>query len=414
MQNSWMTRALTLGLTAGILTAPTLAMAATKTMNGPTSKIPETRDGIKGNTHEYIEYTYQSIADRIAGMPGASELSPADLQALADRFKGQNPTDAQLQAAINDILYQKAIAALSGRLDAVWNAMGGGGWGVSKAAVLEFLKSNPNATDQQIRNVITTMRDWTYGGNSVSRYSWPTSYSHSFLAQDLAPKLAAALGIATNQAAYNAAYSVFNNRGFNYNDPLVLDLNGNGKIDVTGLSSAKHRAKQNMAFVAQGAVKFDIRGTGTPILTEWVGKGDGLLIDNRKNKALDLVKQGKNFTIANLFGDDGGHLSGFNKLAKEFNPDAKLASANGPFGMRNAGLISGAELADMLVWIDDGDGVAKEKELFTLQSLGITELKLPARYVANADGEYLEQATFTRNGKQALIQEVWFAGDDQK
>ncbi|HEY9899495.1 MAG TPA: hypothetical protein V6D00_09965 [Pantanalinema sp.] len=406
-----MTRALTLSLTVGILTAPTLALAATKTMTGPTTKSPETRDGIKGSVHEFVEYTYQSIADRIANLPGASQLSPADLQALADRFKGQNPTDAQLQAAINDILAQKALAALSGRLDAVWSAMGGGGWGVSKAAVLEFLKSNPNATDQQIRNVITTMRDWEYSYDN--RTSWPPGYQ-STLANDLAPRLASALGISTNQAAYNAAYSVFANRGFNYNDPLVLDLNDNGKIDVTGKSSAKYRSKENMAFVPDGAVKFDIRGAGTPILTEWVKGGDGILVDNRKNAARELLKQGKSFTVANLFGDDGGNFSGFQKLARVIDREAQFASGDGPSRLKGQSLISGAELDDLLVWVDNGDGVAKDGELFTLQSLGITELKLPARVVQNEASEYLEQATFTRKGKQALMQEVWFAGDDQK
>ncbi|MNT42343.1 hypothetical protein D3C72_1787610 [compost metagenome] len=66
------------------------------------------------------------------------------------------------------------------------------------------------------------------------------------------------------------------------------------------------------------------------------------------------------------------------------------------------------------MWIDNGDGKAEPKELHTLASLGITEIRLPHTYLKNKDGELVEQATFVRKGKTYVIQEVWFGRDAEK
>src|SRR5690606_19729265 len=57
--------------------------------------------------------------------------------------------------------------------------------------------------------------------------------------------------------------------------PIAFDLNHDGKIGVTGKSSAKVRNYQN-AFVAEGSVVFDLLGKGKPGRYEWLnGDGDG-------------------------------------------------------------------------------------------------------------------------------------------
>lgn len=192
-------------------------------------------------------------------------------------------------------------------------------------------------------------------------------------------------------------------------DPLVLDLNGNNQIEVTGRSSAKFRKPGNETFVKEGSVLFDLANSGIPQRTEWIRPGEGFLVDNRNDKARKAVAAGKNLTIDHLFGDTEGFSGGFMKLAVLFDAEAKLASSGQNVVAKGLGVISGDELKDLLVWMDDGDGVAKAHELHTLESLGITEIRLPARFVKNASDEWLEQATFIRNGKAHVMQEVWFA-----
>jgi hypothetical protein len=192
-------------------------------------------------------------------------------------------------------------------------------------------------------------------------------------------------------------------------DPLVLDLNGNGAIDVTGRSAAKFRLPGNQTFVAEGSVMFDISNSGTPLRTEWIRPGEGFLIDNRGDKARKAVASGKNLTVDHLFGDTEGFAGGFMKLAALFDAEAKLASSGGKIAAKGLGVISGKELDDILVWLDNGDGKAEASELQTMASLGITEIRLPVRFVQNEAQEWLEQATFMRHGKPQLMQEVWFA-----
>lgn len=192
-------------------------------------------------------------------------------------------------------------------------------------------------------------------------------------------------------------------------DPLVLDLNGNGTIEVTGKSAAKFRAPGNETFVKAGSVLFDVANSGQPQRTEWIRPGEGFLIDNRGDKARKAIAAGKNLTVDHLFGDTEGFSGGFHKLAALFDAEARLANADGQAVAKGLGILTGKELDDMLVWMDNGDGKAQANELRTLASLGITEIRLPARFVRNASEEWLEQATFVRNGKPQLMQEVWFA-----
>lgn len=192
-------------------------------------------------------------------------------------------------------------------------------------------------------------------------------------------------------------------------DPLVLDLNGNGKIDVTGKSSAKFRSPGNETFVKEGSVMFDLTNSGQPVRTEWIRRGDGFLVDNRDDKARKAIAAGRNLTVDHLFGDTEGFSGGFMKLAALFDAEAKLASSGENVVAKGLGILTGKELEDILVWLDDGDGTAQAHELRTLESLGITEIRLPAQFVRTPDNEWLEQATFVRHGKPMLMQEVWFA-----
>ncbi|MBO9541727.1 hypothetical protein J7643_14150 [bacterium] len=336
MKATWLSRTLTIGLSAGILTAFADQSSATNYTD-----LPRPGEVVSGNSRTVT--THQTTRGTQNGVRGSW------VTVTQQSFKKSYPSWVT-EEAYND---------------AVRNAAGGDVSGLN---------------DNDWRRVM----EW-----------WPNSISSAWKSE-----------MGSNWASPGNAHQ-------RTIDPLVLDLNGNGEIDVTGKSAAKFRAKENMTFVAQGSVMFDLKGTGKPIRTEWIKQGDGFLVDNRNNRAVEIVKQGKDLSIVNLFGDDGGHLSGFRKLAYLFDPNGKVASTDNPLSI-NLGVLKGKTLDDMLVWIDDGDGKATVKELHTLSSLGITEIKLPSRVVQNQQGEYLERATFTRKGKVFNIQEVWFANQDEE
>ena len=148
--------------------------------------------------------------------------------------------------------------------------------------------------------------------------------------------------------------------------PILLDLNGNGQADVT----TPDYSGDHGAFVAKGAVWFDVAGNGERRRTEWVKPGqDGLL-------AMDTNGNGVVDSAAELFGDVDGFVDGYAKLAMlDTNHDGKL---------------TGAELSNLSVWVDDGDGVCAPSEMKSLAELGITSIDVTHHDFA---------ASFVRNGK---------------
>ncbi len=359
-------------LATSALVAPLAAVAATDRVEKSTTMERGTSNGTNGYWVSIKERVFRWVAvddyvNRIPDLfPGGSGLTPAELSELDAMFKTLGLTDAEIIAAVN-------------------------AWKTWKAA--------------QPGNYYNGWPSYSYYGDMIGKK-----------AANLASAMQAALpgrsfGSGSGSPAHNLVTKLAQERSWYYSDPLVFDLNGNGKIDVTGLSSAKIRAEKNMRFVAAGSVLFDILGTGKPERVEWISGGDGLLVDNRKNQAKQLVAQGKPLTIFNLFGDADGNPGGFFKLARLFDLEARIASAGSSVKAKNLGIIKGKELVDLLMWIDNGDGKAEAKELHTLASLGITEIHLPHRYLKNKDGELIEQATFVRNGKTHVMQEVWFGRD---
>jgi hypothetical protein len=199
---------------------------------------------------------------------------------------------------------------------------------------------------------------------------------------------------------------------YSYHDPIALDLNHNGKIDVTGKSAAKYRAKENETFVKEGAVMFDLLGNGKAVRTEWLKNGDGFLVDDTDGKTTKMIASGQKISCLNLFGDVDGHASGYFKLAGMDN-ESKFAAKDPKVKLSEGfGILKGEELKNLKVWIDDGDGVANLAELKTLAELGITEIgAVPTMVTKN--GEILEQSYFVQNGKKYITQEIWFAQDKQ-
>ncbi len=371
MQHHTVGRLARLMLAFSMLTAGSAFAEPDRVIRGPVTQTPETRGGVPGIRIKYTEYTYRKFSDQVAALVPDHGLTATELSYIQAILAAGNVgpiTDAILTAVIN------AVKTWKGTITQGQN----------------YNWINYSNRNNGVNNYTNTLMNAILGATGRTANSWNS-----------------------NEWSQASAmmWSIANGRGWYYSDPLVFDLNGNGKIDVTGLSSAKIRAEKNMQFVAAGSVMFDIRGTGTPDRIEWVKGGDGILIDNRKNKAMQLVSQGKPLSIAHLFGDTDGNTGGFMKLAREFHSKAKVASG-GSNVAEGLGILKGKDLEDMLMWVDNGDGKAEAKELQTLASLGITEIRLPHRFKKTADDELVEFASFVRNGKTQLVEEVWFGRED--
>ncbi len=196
--------------------------------------------------------------------------------------------------------------------------------------------------------------------------------------------------------------------------PIAFDLNGDGKIGVTGKSTAKMRNPKN-GFVAQGAVNFDLLAQGSPLRTEWINRGlDGFLVDDREGKVTAAARKNGKIDGSFLFGNAGGYANGFTKMAKIFDTPAMMADTSGLMPKASDKILRGEQLEGLKVWQDKNqDGLVQVPELSTLASLGISEVSMKYAYVLNADGEYLMQSHVLRNGKKVLSEDVWFATERQ-
>jgi hypothetical protein len=145
--------------------------------------------------------------------------------------------------------------------------------------------------------------------------------------------------------------------------PIVLDLDGDGKIEASNGKYMPHEGD-----FSKNVVMFDFYGNGFPVAMEWVGTNDGLLC---RPEADGTVKG------TNLFGSANGYANGYDELASlDANRD---------------GVLTGAELDGLMVWQDENhNGVADKGELKNLESLGISSIGVTNN---NLTG------TYTRNGK---------------
>ncbi|HPZ06663.1 MAG TPA: hypothetical protein PL110_01000 [Candidatus Eremiobacteraeota bacterium] len=157
-----------------------------------------------------------------------------------------------------------------------------------------------------------------------------------------------------------------------WSSPIVLDLNGDGKLDASGGNWLPHNG-----FVdGVKTVRFDIDGDGFEDIVEWVSANDGLLIMPGEENIVD----GTSF-----FGNNDGYNDGYEKLAS--------------FDTNKDGVLSGSELNGMKVWIDEnGDGKAAKSELKSLSSLGITEISTTATGF---------KSSFVQNGQRKYSWDWW-------
>ncbi|MBQ7503240.1 hypothetical protein IJT93_11140 [bacterium] len=153
--------------------------------------------------------------------------------------------------------------------------------------------------------------------------------------------------------------------------PIILDLDGNGKVSASNGQYLPH----GNTFNADGAVMFDFYGNGFPVATEWVGEGDGLLC---------RVPEGK-MNGTHLFGTANGYANGFDEMAS--------------LDADNNGALEGAELEGLYVWQDKNhNGLADQGELSTLAELGVTSIGVNHKELVGS---------FVRNGQTFKSFDWW-------
>ncbi len=173
--------------------------------------------------------------------------------------------------------------------------------------------------------------------------------------------------------------------------PIVLDLNGNGEIDVSGLTTANRHVYS--FFFLPKFVEFDLRATGERTKIDWVlPNTDGFLLDMRQGPPSREI-DGR-WLFANV-----DHADGFEKLAElDANGDKKLQSK---------------ELKNLALWIDNGDGLFERSELRTLVQFGITEIPIKPTLVPGGYGGQKMIAYATSDQGGIYMEDVWFLSEQE-
>ena len=172
-----------------------------------------------------------------------------------------------------------------------------------------------------------------------------------------------------------AAVKIFKVVPCNVSDPLIVDVNKNGKFDITTI---------------ENGVNFSFTGTRSQA-TAWLS-GDGFLFHDRNSNG--VVDNG-----TELFGTDRSFDGGFAHLA-HFDSDK-----NGVIDHKDDVYKS------LFVWVDTNmDGVSTKDEVTTLLKVGVMNIDVVAQsYNKNVNGNLIKKVSYgTLNNvtKQTLIGDV--------
>ena len=197
-------------------------------------------------------------------------------------------------------------------------------------------------------------------------------------------------------------------------DPIILDLDRNGQLDVTGKDNSTQDVNRqvniNTRNVRRGRrqfrettrreewdtlvnwnnkVDFDVTGDGQKDRTEWLKQGtnDGLLvIDNGSGKVTDGRQL---FNETGINGEQNKYKNGWEKLSDLFDKDKNR-------------VVEGNELNGLGVWVDkNGDARTDAGELKNLSDLRIVGIELPkdgsssGSFIRERDAGYVETYSYS-------------------
>jgi hypothetical protein len=192
-----------------------------------------------------------------------------------------------------------------------------------------------------------------------------------------------------------------------YNSPLVIDTNRNGKLDLKNV------------WESGPATRFDIRGNGEQVRTGWTS-GDGLL-------ALDVNGNGTIDSGLELFGENTHALDG--SMRTDFTRFANGFQALAQFDDNLDGKVDAGDpvFSRLVVWTDiNGNGISEKEEVKSLSAHNIRSLSLAYTRVSAAEGSKfrffmvaMNEVRFTSSvefadDSSAQMADVWFAarGDE--
>lgn len=154
--------------------------------------------------------------------------------------------------------------------------------------------------------------------------------------------------------------------------PLVLDMDGDSRLEASQGQYNPHPGRFDKTKVAS----FDFFGNGFPVIMEWIGPNDGLLVIPKKDGSIDGTS---------LFGVAEGYPDGYSKLSLwDKNKDGRL---------------TGDELTGLYIWQDvNQDAKPDTGEVKTVTELGITQINTSSQKGASL---------FVKNGKSHIVFDWW-------
>ncbi|WP_216656289.1 Ig-like domain-containing protein [Campylobacter sp. RM16188] len=172
-------------------------------------------------------------------------------------------------------------------------------------------------------------------------------------------------------------------RNDTHTPPLVLDINSNSITSSSLVNSNTY---------------FDYDGDGVREKTGWIESGDGLLaIDIDKNSLIDKGSElfGTHFKLSNSSYAKDGY-----EALRDFdsNKDNIIDENDEKF-------------KDLIVWMDNENGISEKGELKTLKELGISQIHLPDKEnfsIVENENIITNESTFKQNSTSKSIKDVWF------
>ena len=227
-----------------------------------------------------------------------------------------------------------------------------------------------------------------------------SSISNGGIIQDLADYI-----LQTNR--YNDGVSI------QIYDPLILDLNGNGKIDLTSTSNGVH---------------FDHDANDISFKSSWVDKEDGLLVYDRNNNGIidngtELFGNFTRIASANTNSSAYENIDDANKNNNNLQTNNTTLAKHGYEALANLDSnndgvidINDKDFNKLRIWQDiNKDGVSQTNELKTLDELNIKSLNLNYNEVNQDLGDnntLTLKGSYTKtNGQTMLMGDINFNVD---